>query len=118
MKSGGGLVIHDLDNLLGATTSWSLLGLLVPESWAASLASTEPTPSSTEVAPPTFEASEAGGATLVKEGVGSADAGDAAWDTTGLGDQETQETPAGGGGSRLSRSWMTSPPPDFTCSRL
>ena len=41
------------------------------------------------------EASEAGGATLVEEGVGSADAGDTDWDTMGLGDQETQETPAG-----------------------
>ena len=38
---------------------------------------------------------EAGGATLVEEGVGSVDAGDTTRDTTGLGEQETQETPAG-----------------------
>ena len=31
MKSGGGLVVHDLDNLLGVT-SRSLLGLLLPKS--------------------------------------------------------------------------------------
>ena len=41
------------------------------------------------------EASEAGRATLVEEGVGSAEAGDVARDATRLGEQETQETPAG-----------------------
>ena len=47
------------------------------------------------------EASEADGATPVEEGVGSMDAGDVARDTTGLGDQETQETPAGGGAEQI-----------------
>ena len=44
------------------------------------------------------EASEACGATPVEEGVGSVDAGDAARDTTGLGDQETS---AGGGAEQI-----------------
>ena len=41
------------------------------------------------------KALEAGGATPVEEGVGLADAGDAARDTTGLGELGTQETPVG-----------------------